>query len=420
MLNTLNTINFKSDNVKFNNAHKTPQMPEVIDVSMPDDTLILQDENKKAEKKEKSRDRWYKAGVLAQIGIAIGIIGTFVIPLLAAKAGATKINYKDVTNEKSFDELFLSDEMKKVVERLKTSVERAEWIKKKGGNGGSGIMLYGGPGGGKNVHVYAMTKYLQELFPGSKLIMMDVLKFKGMFNGQTENNIIGFVENVIKEAKTHPKEKFVVFLDEFDSIARKDASINATMTESFQNAFKTKLLDLTSIENIQVIAATNKASKDLPLNQLLDDAILNRFPTKIFVPLPTKEQFKEAFVGHYKSLPKELVDTKLTDINNKELDKICEYIAKDNHQASFRNYNYILEEARMISEAKDRTPGSPITMEDLKKAVKQHAESENWEAKTGDIANTATTSIPSVNLELGIKTKAKTLLQKIMSFFNNK
>ena len=242
-------------------------------------------------------------------------------------------------------------------------------------------MLYGEPGGGKNAYVYALTKYLQTLFPDSKLVMMDVLKFKNMFLGQTENNIIGFVENVIKEAKSNPNKKFVVFLDEFDSIARKDSSLSASTTESFQNAFKTKLLDLTSVENIQVIAATNKASKDLPLNQLLDDAILNRFPTKINVPLPTKEQLKQAFVGHYSSLPKELVDKKLLDTNNSKLDSLCEYIAKENHHASFRDYNYILEKARIISEGKDRKAGSHITIEDFEKAVKQHADNENWDKK---------------------------------------
>ena len=59
--------------------------------------------------------------------------------------------------------------------------------------------------------------------------------------------------------------------------------------------------------------------------------------------------------------------------------KLCEYIVKDDHHASFRDYNYILEKARIISEAKNRKPGSPITIDDFKQAVYKHAENENWD-----------------------------------------
>ena len=393
MLNTISKVGFKADTrptqSMFNNTNRQQAMIPYDDDSLELEALAL---NKKMQKKEKSQEKMNKLLAYSSVGIAVGLLGSLLFNILDRFRGgsaaldkmsktAQNINFKDVTNERTFEELFLGDEMKKVVDDLKTTIERADWLKKKGSAGGSGIMLYGEPGGGKNAYVYALTKYMQKLFPDSKLVMMDVLKFKNMYLGQTENNIIGFVENVVKEAKANPNKKYIVFLDEFDSIARKDTGLGASTTESFQNAFKTKLLDLTSVENIQVVAATNKASKGMPLNELLDDAILNRFPTKINVPLPTKEQMKQAFVGHYSALPKELVDKKLVDLKNSELDKLCEYIVKENHHASFRDYNYILEKARIISEATDRKPGSPITIEDLQKAVKQHAENENWDTE---------------------------------------
>ena len=402
---TISPTSFRADYTQsgsmFNQKNNTPPLP----ADYGDDTLELMTLQKDMQKKQNKQEKLNKLLAYSSVGIAVGLLGSLLLSVISfIKGGAAldklsktaqNINFKDVTKEKTFDELFLSDEMKKVVDDLKTTIERAEWIKKKGGEGGSGIMLYGEPGGGKNAYVYALTKYLQTLFPGSELVMMDVLKFKGMFNGQTENNIIGFVENVIKEAKENPNKKFVVFLDEFDSIARKDTSTNASMTESFQNAFKTKLLDLTSVENIQVVAATNKASKDLPLNQLLDDAILNRFPTKINVPLPTKEQMVQAIVGHYSKLPAELVDKSLTDAKNSKLNDLCKYITRENHHASFRDYNYILEKARIISEAKDRKPGSPITFADLEQAVKQHADNENWDTvKTNPFIDDIELNVP--------------------------
>ena len=403
---TISPTNFKADYNQsssiFNQKNNTPPAP----MDYGDDSIELLSLQKDMHKKQNQQEKMNKLLAYSSVAIAIGLVGSLMLNILdrfkgGASAlekitrGAQNINFKDVTDEKSFEELFLSKEMQKVVDDLKTTIERAEWIKKKGGEGGSGIMLYGEPGGGKNAYVYALTKYLQTLFPDSKLVMMDVLKFKNMFLGQTENNIIGFVENVIKEAQANPNKKFVVFLDEFDSIARKDNGLGASTTESFQNAFKTKLLDLTSIENIQVIAATNKASKGLPLNELLDDAILNRFPTKINVPLPTKEQLKQAFVGHYSSLPKELVDKKLLDVNNSKLDSLCEYITKEDHHASFRDYNYILEKARIISEGKDRKAGSPITIDDFEQAVRQHADNENWDTvRTNPFINDLEYDIP--------------------------
>ena len=390
----LKTIDFRLNSVPFKNAQQLPQQYSA-NMSMPEDTFVMEDYSQ-IQKKEKSQEKLQKLSAWGTVGIAAGLLGSLFFGMYTffknkggrAKAieenikevltEAQNLNFKDVKNEKTFEQLTLSKEMKKVVEDLKTTLDRAEWLKKKGSSGGSGIMLYGEPGGGKNAYVYALTKYMEEKFPGSKLIMMDVLKFKGMFNGQTENNIIGFVENVIKEANANPKQKFIVFLDEFDSIARKDMSSSASMSESFQNAFKTTLTNLTSVPNIQVIAATNKATKNAPLDALLDDAILNRFPTKIHVPLPTKEQLKAAFVEHYKSLPKEFVDDALKDINNKDLERICSYVVEEGHHASFRDMQYILEKARIISEAKDRTPGSKITIKDLEKAAYEHGSNENW------------------------------------------
>ena len=248
MINSVQNISFRADTKPtqsiFNNS--TTQQPPIIyeEDYLDIPTAALE---KQIHGKQNAQDKMNKLVAYSSVAIAIGLLGSFLLSAIRMFKGgaaldklsktAQNINFKDVSKEKSFEELFLSDEMKKVVEDLKTSIERAEWLKKKGSNGGSGIMLYGEPGGGKNAYVYALTKYLQKLFPDSQLVMMDVLKFKGMFNGQTENNIIGFVENVVKEAQANPKRKYVVFLDEFDSIARKDTSSNSSMTESFQRSF---------------------------------------------------------------------------------------------------------------------------------------------------------------------------------------
>lgn len=391
-----NSIKFKADvgayPVNYNKRY-SPPMPQMT----PEDMFMMQTiADKKAAKRERSRDRWNKAGVIAQIGIALGMVLS-AVGMVAGAKGMAKAFSKgevgkladvlkpvDVAKEKSFEQLTLSKEMQKVVEDMKTRIERADALKKKGGGSGNGIMLYGEPGGGKNAYVYALTKYMQKKFPGSELYEMNVLKLTDKFVGETENNIMGFVEQLEKKAKANPKKKFIVFMDEFDSISRKADGNNKKMVEGFQNAFKTTLTKLTACENVQVIAATNKAEKNEALNKVLDEAILNRFPQKIYVPLPTKEQLKKAIVEHYKSLPQDVVDRGLVSINNPKLNSICAEIAKDEHHASFRDLQYIFEHARVISESKGRKSGSPITVKDLKEAVKKHAESENWDKKAKD------------------------------------
>ena len=422
---TPNTLmNFKADTiaypaVSYNNRY-TPPMPD----NSIDDVFLMQEmANQKAMKKEKAKENWNKAGVIAQIGIAVGIIGAAIATVFAAKTGAKALQGAkegsqklidtlkpvDVSKEKTFEELTLGPEMKKVVEDVKTRIERADALKKKGSNGGSGIMLYGEPGGGKNAYVYALTKYMQEKFPGSELYEMNVLKLTDKYVGETENNIMGFVEQMVEQAKANPKKKYIVFMDEFDSIARKEDGNNIKMGEKFQNAFKTTLTKLTACDNIQVIAATNKAEKDSALNKVLDEAILNRFPQKVFIPLPSKDQLKNAVVAHYKSLPQDVVDKELTDINSSKLDSVCRDIAKKSNHASFRDLQYIFEHARVISESGTRKEGSPITINDLKEAVKKHADSNNW----GKGVTHTSSSNDDTSISIG-----SSILERISQFFN--
>ncbi len=422
MVQSINTpIKFKADTTYPAISYSNQYTPPMLDNNIEDVFLMQEMANQKAAKKEKSKENWNKAGVIAQAAIALGIIGSALATIFSAKmtkkalTGVKEESKKlidtlkpvDVSKEKNFEELTLGPEMKKVVEDMKTRIERAEALKKKGSKGGSGIMLYGEPGGGKNAYVYALTKYMQEKFPGSELYEMNVLKLTDKYVGETENNIMGFVEQMVEQAKANPKKKYIVFMDEFDSIARKEDGNNIKMGEKFQNAFKTTLTKLTACDNIQVIAATNKAEKDAALNKVLDEAILNRFPQKVFIPLPSKDQLKNAVVAHYKSLPQDVVDKELTDVNSSKLDSICRDIAKKSNHASFRDLQYIFEHARVISESGTRKEGSPITIKDLKEAVKKHAESNNW----GKGVKSSSGSDDSVTTGLSIR-------EKISQFFN--
>lgn len=374
-------INFKAGENDRTQYRPQGQAPVITRPPMNDQVMLqrmMQEQQKKEKKQKAGRTFMNILQASALLAIIAGSVFAFK-NMKGAEKGAEKaqeIITRNVDGEKTLEQLGLTGELKKATDEIKIMLDRSENLAKKGAHGNSAIMLYGEPGGGKNAYVYGITKYIQSKCPGSELIMMDVLKFNGMYHGQTENNIIGFTNNIIKKAITEPDKKFVVFLDEFDSIARKDLSSNAASSEKFQNAFKTSFNALLDVPNIQIIAATNKAAKDASLNTMLDEAIVNRFAKKVFVPLPDKKQLSRAFTEHYSRLASELVKPELKDINNTTLNKICEYISLPEHHASYRDMNYILDRARILSESGKTS--EPISIENLVQAVKDHAESMNW------------------------------------------
>lgn len=374
-------INFKSgenDRTQYRPQNQAP----VITRPPMNDQVMLQKMIQGQQTQEKKKKAGRTLMNILQAGALLAIIAASVFTFRSARVAekgsekAQEIISRNVDNEKTLEQLGLVGELKKATDEVKIMLDRSEELTKKGARGNNAIMIYGEPGGGKNAWVYGITKYIQSKFPGSELIMMDVLKFNGMYHGQTENNIIGFTNNIIAKASAEPTKKFVVFLDEFDSIARKDISSNAASSEKFQNAFKTSFNNLLEVPNIQIIAATNKASKESSLNTMLDDAIVNRFAKKVFVPLPDKKQLSRAFAEHYSKLVPDVVKPELKDVNDVTLNKLCEYISLPQHHASFRDMNYILDRARILSES--GKAGEPISMENLTQAVKDHAESMNW------------------------------------------
>ena len=307
------------------------------------------------------------AGMLAFVAHGSGVFGKKVQKAVA----------KDVSHEKSFSELCLNKDMKAEFEDVKLFIENHDLFKEIGEEQIPGILFYGEPGGGKNAYVYALTKYLQEKYPGSMLFEANVLKFNDKYFGESENNILKFLENVVKVAKKNPDKKIVLFLDEFDAIARKDTGSNAALSEKLQDAFKTGFNDVLKTPNIIITAATNKASKEEAVTALLDEAIVNRLEKKIFVALPNSEQHSQNFTEQFKKLPEKYVSKELLDPNNPTMKKLCDYIAQDGHHMSFRDDNAIMKKVKSLwVKNKDKNP--QITMEHLKEAVLDKANQLNW------------------------------------------
>ena len=89
-MNSTTPIRFKADTssapyiVNYNNRY-TPSMPEGSNAAMDDVFMTQLMEQQKAQKKEKSKENWNKAGIIAQAGIAVAFLGMLAVSILGLK-----------------------------------------------------------------------------------------------------------------------------------------------------------------------------------------------------------------------------------------------------------------------------------------------------------------------------------------------
>lgn len=309
----VSTINFRAEaqkigqpnNVNYNNRYTAP-MPEN---ALNDDVFMMQAmaENQ-AEKRAKSQDRWNKAGVLAQIGIAGAFLTTAGIALLGVlgfkklgknvgkqandelnKLTGVKLKWEDFAKDKkvaSLDSDTTSKSLKKafntIIENNKLSEEAKKWG---GASNGMDIMyLYGHGGTGKT---YVAKQFAQET--GSMFTCIKYPDLGSPYKDAASMKISSCFDEIIKHANAAKDKKFVVCIDEIDAVMRKvpDGAHGAEEVAKSRAAVLTGLDKLReNCSNVTVIATSNYH----PKNGIVDPIALRRFNNKIEVPLPDKKQ----------------------------------------------------------------------------------------------------------------------------------
>ncbi len=309
----VSTINFKAEaqkigqqnKVNYNNRYTEP-MPEN---ALKDDVFMMQAmaENQ-AEKRAKSQDRWNKAGVLAQIGIAGAFLTTAGIALLGVlgfkklgknvgkqandelnKLTGVKLKWEDFAKDKkvaSLDSDTTSKSLKKafntIIENNKLSEEAKKWG---GASNGMDIMyLYGHGGTGKT---YVAKQFAQET--GSMFTCIKYPDLGSPYKDAASMKISSCFDEIIKHANAAKDKKFVVCIDEIDAVMRKvpDGAHGAEEVAKSRAAVLTGLDKLReNCSNVTVIATSNYH----PKNGIVDPIALRRFNNKIEVPLPDKKQ----------------------------------------------------------------------------------------------------------------------------------
>ena len=152
-----------------------------------------------------------------------------------------------------------------------------------------GILLYGPPGTGKTMLAKAVATESEANF----------IAVKGP---EFLNKWVGESEKAVRETfrKARQASPCVIFMDEIDSIAPERGSGNgdSNVTERVISQMLTEMDGLESLNNVVVIAATNRPD-------IMDPALLRpgRFDKSIFIGPPDKESRKAIFGIHTKNRP---------------------------------------------------------------------------------------------------------------------
>ncbi len=185
------------------------------------------------------------------------------------------------------------------------------------------ILFYGPPGTGKTMLVKAAINELKLSAPNLNIHFFAPLAadLKGKYVGETEKKIKAYFECASLKACESEQEtkngKFqrnlsILFLDEIEALAgsRSAEGSGEGMTSSVNTLLQ--MMDGVSTKpNLVVIGATNYPWK-------LDGAILRRFPTRIFIDLPKKEDVIKLIFQEYADFVKINLDETIGKYDEKE------------------------------------------------------------------------------------------------------
>jgi len=292
-------------------------------------------------------------GICVLAGLIIGNIGN-ISKLFGRRGGSNGSTpdsmlgvanmWEDLTKAPRIEDMALPEGLKKTFQEIRKFIENPQAVIDGGGECTKAYLLYGPPGTGKTTFAKAIAKY----FPNSRFANLDLTSLSSIYSSGTEKNLQASVIEICRQAEAHPDQKFFVFIDEIDTVMMKDNSLNAMHSNKVMNEFKRCLTErLGKHKNIITIGATNisinpDTGKFVGTTKELDDTMLSRF-VPIFVGRPTMQQLRDAIIKHYAD--KSRVIEELATKDSEKLNALCEILAKEKHETSFRTLNSIFNTA---------------------------------------------------------------------------
>ncbi|MBS7626951.1 CDC48 family AAA ATPase [Candidatus Bathyarchaeota archaeon] len=176
-----------------------------------------------------------------------------------------------------------------LMEAVEWPLKNPEIFKRMGIKPPKGILLYGPPGCGKTLLARAVATESEANF----------ITIKGP---EVFSKWVGESEKAIREVfrKGRSAAPAIIFFDELDAIVprRGMGYADSGVTERVISQLLTELDGIESLENVVVLAATNRPD-------IIDPAVLRpgRFDRMIFVPAPDQNSIKQIFKIHTSKMP---------------------------------------------------------------------------------------------------------------------
>lgn len=346
-INTQTPIRFKANDyqVNYNNRY-TPPMPE--DSPMDDVFMMQAMEQQKAAKKEKRKENWNKAGVLAQIGIATAFLGMLGVQLYSLKKGggsgaikANKLEWKNIAKDTKFPKLeddCVNPKVREFIKTMKKSAGLSEKAAKMAGvkRPEQCILMYGPSGTGKTFSAKMLAKEL-----GAEYAEVQFADVSSPYIGQTSVEIQNVFKQLKKQAEKHPDKKFLVGFNEIDALLvprEKCGSNNLHLAEN-RTAFLNGLDDIANLKNLKIVGTTNV----YPESGNLDKASLSRFKNMIEVQLPTEKELKASLKFHLND-SESVTKQKFFENNDSAIDKFVSKLRENKY--SQRDVEDLADKAR--------------------------------------------------------------------------
>jgi transitional endoplasmic reticulum ATPase len=234
----------------------------------------------------------------------------------------------------------LEDVKQQLREMVEWPLKKPEKFRKMGIKPPKGVLLYGPPGCGKTLIARAVATESESNF----------ISIKGP---EVFSKWVGESEKAIREVfrKARMAAPCVVFIDEIDSIAprRGLGYSDSGVTERVVSQLLTEMDGLIAMENIVVLAATNKP-------EILDPALMRpgRFDRLIYIPPPDENSRLQILKVHTRNMP----------LDNVNLDEI----AKNTNGYSGADLEALCREAAMNALRRD---SEKIEMKDFNEALKK-------------------------------------------------
>ncbi|MFO7872124.1 MAG: CDC48 family AAA ATPase [Candidatus Undinarchaeales archaeon] len=243
-----------------------------------------------------------------------------------------KLSWKDVGGLEN-----VKQELKEAVE---WPLKKPKAFKNMGIHPPKGVLLFGPPGTGKTMLAKAVANESD-----SNFISVRGPELLSKWVGESERG----VRKIFKKARQVAPS--VIFFDELDALApKRGGHTGSHVTETVVNQLLTELDGLEELENVVVIASTNRPD-------IIDPGLLRpgRFDRHILTPVPDEEARKKIFEVHTRDMP--LAD----DVKLDELAELTEnYVGAD--------IEALCREAAMLALRKD-IKSKKITMKNFKDAM---------------------------------------------------